>query len=291
MNWWLLLALMLVVLDVGVFVIARNILHWQGEGARLFDSGHVPPKVSRMAKLARLLFGRYMKFRFVGPVRVLNEHYLHTPGRKLILCNHQIEKDAPMVMYLFDKLNFRYLIASTQVSGTRVPIAAWTGAIVVDHKNNPSGAVRMAVKVLGSEDDSSLVVFPQGMLVRDNNLKREEFAAGALMIAKLAQKKSKEPFEVLTMAIDYDRDPSHATPFHKLLRFLGFRHFRSFFGEQTYRAAVAFGEPIPFAKLPSDLDEGMDVVFARIKELAAEAKKMNDGEKPVNTGPAAHSAA
>lgn len=276
MIWFILYATVILLLDVAVVFVFRKVCYWQNEGAKLLNVGYVPPPVTARARRLRKLFGRYSTFRHVGPVLVVNEQYLRQPGRFLIVLNHQIEKDALLVMDVLGLLNYRYLIASNQVHGARIPLAAMTGALSVDHANNPGASVRSAIRALGSEKDSSLVVFPQGTLIRQNTLVRKEFAAGVLMIGKHANKKSELPFYVLPAAIDYDRDPSHASLLHKLLRAVGFGAFRLWWNEQTYRATVVFGEPIAFDKLPADLERGMDIVFAKICELSAQAKDLND---------------
>jgi 1-acyl-sn-glycerol-3-phosphate acyltransferase len=276
MIWFILCAATILLLDVAAVYVFRKACYWQNEGAKLLNIGYVPPPVTAKARLLRRCFGRYSTFRHVGPVLVVNGEYLSRPGRYLIVLNHQIEKDALLVMHVLGLHNYRYLIASNQVLGTRIPLAAMTGALVVDHANNPGASVRSAIRALASEPDSSLVVFPQGTLVRRNVLTRKEFAAGVLMIGKHAHKKSELPFFVLPAAIDYDRNPAHASLLHKALHAIGWQAFRRWWNEQTYRATVVLGEPIPMEKLPANLDLGMDIVFGKICQLAAQAKDLND---------------
>lgn len=260
-----------VLLVVVAFAIARA-HHWISEGKKLTEPGHLTPRVSFWARLTRLIVGRITMFLRVGRLTIIGKSNLKYNGRLLLMPNHQIEKDAVVVTTVFGLMHFRFLMAINQITGLRAPFAAWLGGIAVHHDRNPSASVRTAINALKAERDSSLVVFPQGKLVRDNVLRREEFFAGALMIGKLAGKKSELPFAALPVGIYYDRDPKHATLLFRIARALGTRWCSDWFNETTYGVTVMFGRPIPLSELPDDLDQATTVVFEQIRTLSEYAE-------------------
>lgn len=256
-----------VFLLVLAFATAR-VRFWISEGKKLLEPGYQTPRVSFWARLTRLVVGRIAMYLRVGRLIVIGKSNLKYNGRLLLMPNHQIEKDAVVVTTVFGLMHFRFLMAINQITGLRAPFAAWLGGIAVHHDRNPSASVRTAINALKAESDSSLVVFPQGKLVRDNVLRRDEFFAGALMIGKLAGKKSELPFAALPVGIYYDRDPKHATLLFRIARALRIRWFSDWFNETTYGVTVMFGRPIPLADLPDDLDEATTRVFEEIRTLS-----------------------
>ena len=168
---------------------------------------------------------------------------------------------------------FRALMAITQITGIRKPVAAWLGIVPVHHDKNPMAAVRVSVDVLKAEDDSSMVVFPQGALHRKNELNVEDFFAGGIMIGRLASPKDgPSPFDVVPTGVYYDRDPRHASWFQWVVNGIGIKFFRHWFGEVTYGVTVVFGEPIRLDSLPKDKKEAMAQVFWKIKECSDRAR-------------------
>lgn len=246
--------------------------HWISEGKKLQQPGYMTPKVSWWARATRLILGRIAMYFRVGRLIIIGKENLDYSGRLLMLPNHQIEKDAVLVTAIFGTKHFRFLMAINQITALRAPFAAWLGAIAVHHERNPAASVRTSIAALKAEPNSSFVVFPQGKLIRDNVLKREEFFSGALMIGKHANKKSELPFAALPIGIYYDRDPKHATLLFKTARLFGIRWFSDWFDETTYGATVVFGKPIPLSELPNDLEEATDVIFAEIVALTARAE-------------------
>lgn len=256
-----------------IIIAAVRVRFWINEGKKLQQPGYMTPKVSWWARATRLIIGRIAMRLRVGRLIIIGKENLKYRGRLLMLPNHQIEKDAVIVTAVFGTMHFRFLMAINQITKLRAPFAAWLGGIAVHHDRNPSASVRTAMRAMSSEKNSSLVVFPQGRLIRDNALRREDFFAGALMIGKHAAKKSELPFAVLPVGIFYDRDSKHATLLFRVARLFGIRWFSDWFNETTFGATVAFGKPIPLADLPDDLDKATDIIFNEIKALSELAEK------------------
>lgn len=255
-----------------VGALAYRVRYWWNEGKKLVATpGYVTPRAPLFARIARLLGFRFMTRWYIGPVKRIGAQYTQDERRLIILINHQTERDVLIIPSSLRLRVVRALMAVTQITGIRVPVAAWMGIIAVHHDKNPSAALRGMIKIMQKDEDSDGIVFPQGQLIRNNELKREEFFDGALMIAKKTAEKSKRPVAVLPAAIAYDRDPSHATLLHRVCKALGW-DFRHFYGETVYGAAVAFGKPIPVEELPDDYKAAMTVVFDNIVELSRQAE-------------------
>lgn len=258
---------------LALIVASVRIRFWINEGKKLLQPGYMTPKVSWWARATRLVIGRIAMHLRVGRLIIIGKENLRYRGRLLMLPNHQIEKDAVIVTAVFGTMHFRFLMAINQITKLRAPFAAWLGGIAVHHDRNPAASVRTAMRALGAEQNSSLVVFPQGRLIRNNALLREDFFAGALMIGKHAAKKSELPFAVLPVGIYYDRDSKHATLLFRVARLFGITWFSDWFNETTFGATVAFGKPIPIADLPDDLEKATDIIFDEIKKLSELAER------------------
>jgi 1-acyl-sn-glycerol-3-phosphate acyltransferase len=285
--------------------VALRVRFWIQQGEKLAsEPGHRTPHVTLVARLTRLFLSTIVKRWFVGPVRVRNKRFLKFRGRLIIVLNHQTERDAIVMPAILRLLPFRALMAATQIVGLRKPLCAWLGIIAVHHTKNPAASLRTSIDILQAEDDTSFVVFPQGALHRDNELKREDFFDGTIMIAKKVQEKSKAPVAILCGGIAYDRNPAHKTLCQKfwgpladalvrsnekarklpdgtrpsrlrrrLLLMEGFLK-REFFGDTVYGAAVVWREPLLVSALPDNRKAAMDLVFENIKAASDEAHQM-----------------
>lgn len=271
-NIWLVAGILTGLAVVGA--LAYRVRYWWKEGRKLVNNpGYVSPRAPIFARIARLAVSTLFCWRFVGPTKRIGAHYMRDNRRLIILINHQTERDVIIIPSTLRLRVVRALMAVTQIFGIRVPVAGWLGIIAVHHDRNPMGALKGMIKIMQADEDSDGIVFPQGALIRNNDLKREEFFNGAMMIAKKTAEKSKRPVAVLPAAIAYDRNPAHATWFQRLVEAIGWKNFRSFYGDTIYGAAVAFGEPIPVEQLPAKYDAAMDVVFERIVGLSKQAEE------------------
>lgn len=251
--------------------------HWIRHGRKLVEVGYVPPRPPIQARWLRCWLSRLLLFFMVGKLRIVGAQHLRHRGRLIILVNHIIEHDAVVLPAVLGCRHFRSLMAVNQITPLRAPLAALTGAIAVHHEKNPRAAVRAAIAALDAEEDSSLLVFPQGELHKDNVLERKHFFSGAMLITHKAAKNSDEPFAVLPIGMDYDRNPAHRPRWQKLLNAAGIP-VRRFFGQTTSAVNVVVGEPIPLDKLPEGHDEAMTAVFERICTLTNQAK---NGGRPL----------
>lgn len=268
---WILLSVLALAAVGGL---AYRVRYWWREGKKLVDQpGYVTPRAPLFARITRLIGFKIMAWRYIGPIKRIGSEHMKDKRRLIILINHQTERDVLIIPTTLRLRVVRALMAVTQIFGIRIPAAAWMGVIAVHHDKNPSAALRGMIRIMQQDEDSDGIVFPQGQLIRDNVLKREQFFDGALMIGKKTAEKSKRPVAFLPAAIAYDRDPSHATWLQRLLEGLGWKKFRDFYGETMYGAAIAFGKPIPVEELPNDYKAAMTVVFDRIVELSKQAEE------------------
>jgi 1-acyl-sn-glycerol-3-phosphate acyltransferase len=270
-NPWLVLGVVLAL--VATSGLAYRVRFWWREGRKLVNEpGHITPRAPIFARIARYTLMSIVRRRYCGPTKVIGAQYMRDPRRLMILVNHQTERDAIAIPPSLRLRVVRALMAVTQITGIRVPLASWLGIIAVHHDSNPAASLRGMIKVLQQDEDSDAIIFPQGALHRDNDLKREEFFDGAMMIAKKTAEKSKRPLAVIPAAIAYDRDPAHATWVQRFFEALGWKKFRSFYGETVYGACIAYGAPIPVESLPPKYPAAMTVIFDEIVKLSAQAE-------------------
>lgn len=158
--------------------------------------------------------------------------------------------------------------------------------------------------------EPALMIAPQGALMPDNVLKKEEFRAGAVRIARAAAAVSGEPVFIVPMGLRYKRDPKDAHWTHRFLgrtrsMFLGKRnplHWNPLFkldlnelpaahrGEiererqaaldeyrhsqvTSYGGVVVIGDPISADCLPADPADAIEQIRLIIAGLLAEAEK------------------
>lgn len=253
---------------------AHRISFWKAEGIRVLKPGHLPPLPRLSARLVRLVLGYAFVFLFVGRLRIVGKRNLRYGGRLIVLGNHQTERDAILLPYLMRLRSVRYFIAKNQALGLRAPLVAYSGGIVVEHatKRGPVAALTTAIKAMIAEPTTDFVIFPQGRLVRDNDLRREDFYPGAAVLGDKVARKSESTLAYLPVGFYYDHDLRNATPLHKALNRLGFKGFRSFFGEVIYGAVLVVGEPIPVQCLPDNADQATDVLFESVVALSKRAE-------------------
>ena len=158
--------------------------------------------------------------------------------------------------------------------------------------------------------DASLAVAPQGALMPDNVLKREEFRAGCVRIARAAAEATGEPVHMVPMGIRFKRDPKDAHWTHRFLKgtrslFLGLRNPRhwdplfklnldeldatrraeveahrksalaAYYSSHItiYGGVVVVGKPIDVSTLPEDPMEAIEQVRLAIAALCDECEK------------------
>ncbi|MBX9669814.1 MAG: hypothetical protein K2X93_19475 [Candidatus Obscuribacterales bacterium] len=121
-----------------------------------------------------------------------------------------------------------------------------------------SKALKAAIRALcEGGPDVCMIIFPQGQLTPDEQVRRSDFKSGTMAIAKLAARKRKEPIWIVPVGMHYKTDPRGSTLFQKTLQGLGFARFRNWFGQQNYGAYAVVGKPFKVSPKAADLDEVM----------------------------------
>ncbi len=252
---------------------------WKAEGKKYAaDPGYVPPVCGFFGRWLRSFVGRLAAFVYLGPVRIHSRRFLSDRRRLLILGNHQTERDAIVVPRIAGLRKLRFLMAMSQVQPARAFWVALTGGIAVGHPRSTGGTVEKSARALADDGDTSMVIFPEGELHRDGELKRENFRDGSMRIARLAERLCKErasnrEFAVLPIYIRYERDYARAGWMQKLLLNLGLWKWRLFFGERTFGVDIYCGSPIALKDMPVDAHEATTVIFNEIARMKKESRK------------------
>ncbi len=274
---------------LAVGYIAYRVRFWMNEGKKLAKGGYLPPPPTFFGRWAYRLATKLGCFLVVGPVKVIGRQNARYPGRLIIVPNHQFEFDFAVVSRALPYA-YRQLAVASEVSGFRSAIAAWVGFCAVDGergkakgKAGAEAVIEAGAKIL--THDKAFLMFPQGILVRDNQLRKEEFRTGWIRILnRAADNVDKSELAALPIGIVYHRDPKQATWGHRLanrinfpgflLRLIGLAGFRVWVskvtnplpGEPTkivtknYGATVVVGKPIPLKDLPADIHEATEAL-------------------------------
>lgn len=265
---------MTLVILVSVAAIAIAIARfnfWKREGAKLQQSGYVPPAPPLLGRLGFRMLTRLARFVMIGPVKVIGSKNLRYDGRLIIAANHQYQMDFAMVASAVP--NFHYMTAIEELKGFRGVMGAWTGAYGVDRKAPGEAAIDASVKILIQDGKRRILIFPQGKLVSDNVLRSEDFKTGAVrIIKKTAALIDRQPAAILPVGVYYKRDRKDASWFHRLVNALGLKGFRRAFGVTNYGGTVVIGAPIPVESLPEDPHEATELLRAKIQQALDTAK-------------------
>lgn len=238
---------------------------WILQGRQMQVSGHLPPKPGLLARFTLGWVSYLLTFLGVGPVRVIGAHHARYRGRLLIAPNHTFQLDFAMVRRAVGH-SFRYMTDANELHGWRGIAGAWSGAFPVQ-AGCGDAAIQASVRALGIDIDSMVLIFPQGKLVRDNILRKEDFRYGTARISHQAHEEHPgEPIAILPIALYYKRSPQDRHWTHFLLKPL-----RKIFGVTNYGGVVVIGEPIPVDSLPADPAEATEVIRIRIQALLDEA--------------------
>lgn len=262
-----------------LILVHARISYWKAEGVKVLEPGYVPPLPRWHQRFIRMVLGKLFVFLYIGRLRIIGKRNLKFCGRIIASPNHQTERDAVLLTYLLGMRRARYFIAKTQAGGFRAPLVAFTGGITVEHatKRGPLRALQAAIHAMQNEPDTDFIIFPQGALKKDNVLVRGEFYEGVILLGEKASDGSVRVVAYLPIGIYYDRDPRNATLLHKLLRGIGFKNFRSFFGDIVSGAVVAVGSPMPADAQPEDKKAAMDKLFEQIVEMCGVAERAATG--------------
>lgn len=274
----------LLLLALALAVLAWRATYWYQEGRKLLQDGYLPPNPTFVGQLTLKVISWVSCFKFVGPVKVMNVQNARYAGRLNILPNHQFELDF-MVMGKALPYGFRHLGAKNQMdTPLKSSLAAFAGffAVNTDGGKAQSGGnavVQMLGRVLAKHTRARLLMFPQGKLVRDNELREDDFRTGAvraLISARDEENIPEEELAILPAYIKYLRDPKYRNWYHKLMNALGRKRFRSFrmHGVTTKNcgAVVNFGKVIKLSELDPDPGKAIEQIRLAIAELQAEVE-------------------
>ena len=223
---------------------ARVFLYWRKEGKLLQTSPtHLSPTPGVFTSQLRFQLCRLLVFLKVGKLTVLGRENLNPQERYIIVANHQFQHDAVTLPTALQTLPLRGLMSQTELTDFRAPLAALAGVIAVHQDSHKTASLRLSIRALTEEPNMSLLVFPQGRLVRDNFLKLEQFQDGIALVLKKVNRNgaAPNPAALLPVCISYQFQSSNPK---NLPERLLYSWKRQWFGISTYGAVVSIGKPI-----------------------------------------------
>lgn len=284
---WLLLA------AINCFIFAW-FRFWYREGKKLQKSGYLPPPPNFFGRLGYKLLTRLACFLFVGPVKVIGRQNAKFTGKVIIVPNHVFEGDFAVISQALP-FAYRQLAVASEVTGLRATAAAWLGFCTVQGERGKAKSKASADAVIETGanilcKDRAFLMFPQGLLSRDNVLRPEQFRTGWIRILNRASETiGKEELSALPIGIFYENNPDMATRFHRLVNWLrfpnllfrqiglaGFRMWKSVDKDKDgnpvhvevryYGATVTIGKPIPLTSLPPDIHAATEALRAALQK-------------------------
>jgi len=201
------------------------------------------------------------------------------------------------VVGLATPFSFRQVAKAKEVSGiVRGTLAAWIGTVGVQVEGGKAqdkaanNVIDTGKNILKASHGARLLLFPQGKLVWDNVLRPEDFRTGAMRIINATLEDiGDEPLYILPIAIEYHRDPKHATRFTRFMHAIGLKGFRRWKDYElitnadgsktkkprvytTYGATCVIGKPIDVRTLSRTPREAIEAVRVNIQGLLDQAQ-------------------
>lgn len=239
-------------------LVLTRIRYWAPHVALVRRGGYVPPQPSILTAMLMRGFCILLGFLEVGPIRIHGRSRLPKEGPTIIAPFHIDAGDGSIISAMLGVKPMYYMIRTTEVNGIRGWMATLTGAIAVDEESQEgrARAFKAAVRALcDGGPDVCMIIFPQGQLTPDEEVRREDFKSGTMAIAKLAARKRKEPIWIVPVGMHYTTNPRGSTIFQKFVQGLGFSRFRNWFGQQNYGAFAVVGRAFKVSPRTADLDE------------------------------------
>jgi len=162
-------------------------------------------------------------------------------GRYIIVANHQFQHDAVTLPTALGTLPLRGLMSQTELTDFRAPLAALAGIIAVHQDSHKTASLRLSIRALTEEPNMSLLVFPQGRLVRENTLTVDQFQDGVALVLKKVNQSAAKPAALLPVCISYQCQSSNPKNLPERLLY-GWK--RQWFGIATCGAVVSIGKPV-----------------------------------------------
>jgi 1-acyl-sn-glycerol-3-phosphate acyltransferase len=268
--------------------------YWRKHGLKLeMDKDYISPPTTLLRRIVRCAAGKISQFLYLGPMKKYGKlPSTDFDGLDIYYANHQNEHDALVSMRVLGRRRARFFIAFNQCRGVRAPLVSFAGGIPVDFydevgKKAPAkngsqpldrpiaprrllASVQAAIARLIAELGTCFWIFPQGRLVEDNKLTRDDFHEGLLRIAREFKKATGRDVRFIPVAIAYDRSLARRTWLHWFLNSIGYRSFRTFMDKMTSRFAVSIGEPILESTLPADRKAATTVLFDKLVTMCGE---------------------
>lgn len=241
-------------------LIRARIAFWSPEVIKVREGGYASPPPYILTELLMRSFCILLGFLEVGPIKILGRHRLPKSGPIIVAPIHIDAGDASIVSSLLGIRSMYYLIRTTEVQGWRGWLATMTGAIAVDEESQEgrTKAFKTTIATLSNGGPNAcIIIFPQGQLVPDEEIRRADFKSGTMLIAKLVARKRKEPVWIVPIGVHYITDPKDATLFQRCVQKLGVKKFRNMFGQQNYGACAVVGKPFKVTPKTADLEEVM----------------------------------
>jgi 1-acyl-sn-glycerol-3-phosphate acyltransferase len=193
--------------------VRKRWLYWKAQGEVILTPGRVGPRPTFTSRLIRYLLGR-MAVRFnMGPCTVVGRRNLWYPGRVITFGPHfSYLNDTPLALRLMKVRPMRYFIAWEEAVGDperakrvtgfvgklwrlaealRTPMLAWSGGIPVKRGDSQAtkDALNAGIQAMDEDGDSSFIIFPEGKVRPQAQLKRENFFGGAVKLGQKANQK------------------------------------------------------------------------------------------------------
>lgn len=275
---WITIAVITATFLVGTSLLAKlissRVAFWKPEVIKVREGGYIPPPPYILTELLMRSFCILFGFFEVGPIKFLGRHRLPENGPMILAPFHTDAGDASIISGLLGIRPMYYLIRTTEVEGLRGWLATMTGAIAVDEESQEgrTKAFKATITALSNGGPNAcMVIFPQGQLVPDEEVRRDDFKSGTMLIAKMVARKRKEPVWIVPVGVHYLTDPAEATFFQRCVHKMGFKKFRNLFGHQNYGACAIVGRPFKVTPKTADLEE-----VARGLSLVDDADKATD---------------
>jgi len=275
-----------------IVLILLRTAYWFWQGRKLQKSGYMPPPSTKVARMFYKFACHTITFLGVGPVKIIGAENARFVGRGLVLPNHQFALDFAVVGKV-TPFSFRQVAKAAEVKNPFIgALAAWIGTVGVQVEGGKSQAVGggqavidTGARVLTRSAGARMLLFPQGKLVFDNQIREEDFRTGAMrMMNATVLLVGVDGLYYLPMAVHYKRDSKDATRFHRFVNALGIKSFRRWRDYEllanadgsktrvnraftTYGATVAIGKPVAMADLPSDPRAATNLLAGQIKAL------------------------
>jgi 1-acyl-sn-glycerol-3-phosphate acyltransferase len=261
----------------GASVAVLRLGYWYWHGRRLQGPGYIPPHPSKLEDVIFVWLCRRLLRAIIGPIRVVGlEHARALKGRALILPTHPHGLDF-MAVRVAMPFPYRTIGAASQIGVLNSGLAAFSGTIAIPTVagkavGNTSAVIDGSAHMLAQDGDARELIFPQGLLHPDNELRPEDFRTGAVRIMQQVDELTDHaPFSALPVALYYWEEPNAPGWLRRRLARLTVKVELT--DAPKYGVTVMIGEPILLSDLPHDPREATEFLRCKIRELLDQAMR------------------